>query len=80
MPVPVWTGLDGSELSSGNGISISNPEQDRNTTTVVLEFDPLKTSDAGVYVCLATVEILQVEYNQSSNQEVIVRSKNLAIE
>ena len=55
-PTIKWLDPDGNEVD-GSDISITTnqPELDGNTTTLVLNFDPLKTSHGGIYTCASQV-------------------------
>ena len=73
-PVIVWSksAVSGStpELTSFNIISVE-PMQTDNTLT--LQFNPINTSDAGVYTCTATVAVEAINITVSNFSKVNVR-------
>ena len=66
---------NGSAVTSGNGITTLTP----NATTSTLMFYPLKTSHAGIYVCLVTLNQSAVLANQSSIAVYVASELSLRI-
>ena len=56
-PTVKWLDPDDNSVDVGSDISVtmSQPVTDGNTTTVVLNFDPLKASHGASYSCVSTV-------------------------
>ena len=68
-----WLDPDGNEVDgSDTSITTSQPVVNGNTTTLVLNFDPLKTSHSGIYSCTSFImpNLLKIE-----TRELAVRSK-----
>ncbi len=53
-PTVKWLDPDNNEMDSSNAISKAFVDGNY-TTTLVLNFDPLKTSHRGVYSCVSTI-------------------------
>ena len=54
-PSLFWTSTDGTLLTSAGDIVLSNPVTSDLTTSMSVFFDPVRESDEGTYVCMATL-------------------------
>ena len=79
-PTLVWMysdGIGGSIVDSSNGITVGQPVTVGAVTTLSLMFEPLHTSDGGMYTCTAsiTIPIAAVDIMNSETIPVNVQSK-----
>ena len=79
-PTLVWmysNGIGESIVDSGNGTTVGQPVTGGAVTTLNLMFEPLRTSDGGMYTCMAsiTIPIAAVNITNSGVISVNVQSK-----
>ena len=75
-PVIQWLGSSGT-LSSGEGITVSVPVTAGKVTSLVLEFDPLRVSHGGRFICEAIISTVAPPYTitEFAEYDVIVECK-----
>ena len=78
MPSLQW--LDPSDqVVDGEGITVGQLQQNETTATLVLTFDPVRTSHGGEYTCQGTLESPPGPLMNTSEQTVTVQSKCIAV-
>ena len=73
-----WVDSDGQRITSGGDVMVYDPVTAGLTTNLTLFFDPIRTSDSGTYICMASVlsPALNGALNSSTNNSVNIYSKN----
>ena len=51
-----------------NGSTTEGSSENSNTT-LTLDFDPVKTSNGGVYICAASLEVQAVNYTENVSEQ-----------
>ncbi len=77
-PDVAWMYSDGSVITTEGVITVGPPEVIGNTSTLTLTISPLSTSHGGVYVCLASITIEEIniqDLNNTTEVAVNVTSK-----
>ena len=82
VPQVMWL-KNGTSVVGGNGISVTTGMVSANTTTLTLQFNPLRTSNGGKYSCIANVSIPMISITSLYNTSVsslTVQSKFLPMQ
>ena len=67
-----WTDADGQLVSSSGDIILYDPLTTGRTTTLTLYFDPIRMTDGGMYICMASVPSLALTAPQNSSTNHVI--------
>ena len=74
MPTLQWLNSS-DQVFDGEGITVGQLQQNETTATLVLTFDPVRTSHGGEYTCQGTLESPPGPLMNTTEQTVSVQSK-----
>lgn len=74
-PTVWWADGDGDQIVSAEDVIVSDPLTVGLTTTVTIFFDPIRTRDEGIYICMASLSSLALNsiLTSSTNNSVDVQ-------
>ena len=79
MPSLLWLNSSDQVVVDGEGITVGQLQQNETTATLVLTFDPVRTSHGGNFTCQGTLESPPGPLMNTSEQTVTVQSKCIVV-
>ena len=79
MPSLQWLNSLDQVVTNGEGITVGQIQRTDTTATLVLTFDPVRTSHVGNYTCQGTLESPPGPLMNTSEQTVTVQSKCIVV-
>lgn len=81
IPSVLWTDSSGRPVNSSDDIMLGDPVTLGQTTDRILSFDPIRTSDEGTYICMATLPSpsLSTLLNSSASYVLIVQQSKIPL-